>query len=310
MRLARLFFRAIQPIAPDRTAALAERLFFTAPQARLTPAERATLEQSAPFSLTVAGRRIAGWYWGPGDGPAVYLVHGWGSRGGRLAAFVAPLLAAGHRVVTFDAPGNGASDPGLTSMPEYARAFRAVVEIAGPVHGVIAHSMGGAATALAMSWGLEVPRAVFLAPAANPAAYVDPFAEALGLNDSVVRRLRERSERRIDFHWSDLDIPALVRQRNFDAPLLVIHDLEDQRVPWQDGAAIANAWRGAQLVRVTGLGHRGIATDPGVVARAVEFITGVPASRLEAPITSDAPALERELFRPAERRRLVGSATY
>ena len=146
------------------------------------------------------------------------------------------------------------------------------------------------------------------APAANPAAYVDPFAEALGLNASVVRRLRERSERRIEFRWSNLDIPALVRERNFDAPLLVIHDLEDQRVPWQDGAAISNAWRGAQLASVTGLGHRGIATDPAVVARAVEFITGVPAPRLDASITSDAPALERELYRPAERRRLVGSA--
>jgi len=70
MRFARLFFRALQPIAPERTAALAERLFFTAPQVRLSPAERATLEQSAPFSLTVAARRIAGWSWGPGDGPA------------------------------------------------------------------------------------------------------------------------------------------------------------------------------------------------------------------------------------------------
>jgi len=309
MRFARLFFRALQPIAPERTAALAERLFFTAPQVRLSPAERATLEQSAPFSLTVAGRRIAGWSWGPGDGPAVYLVHGWGSRGGRLAAFVGPLLAAGYRVVTFDAPGNGASDPGLTSMPEYARAFRAVVEAAGPAHGVIAHSMGGAATALAMSWGLMVPRAVFLAPAANPAAYVDPFAEVLGLNRQVVRRLRERSERRIAFRWSDLDIPALVRERKFDAPLLVIHDREDKRVPWQDGAAIASAWRGAELVSVTGHGHRGVVTDPAIVARAVEFITGVPAPRLDAPITWDAPALERELYRPAERRRLVGAAS-
>jgi len=213
-------------------------------------------------------------------------------------------------VVTFDAPGNGASDPGLTSMPEYARAFRAVVEAAGPAHGVIAHSMGGAATALAMSWGLMVPRAVFLAPAANPAAYVDPFAEVLGLNRQVVRRLRERSERRIAFRWSDLDIPALVRERKFDAPLLVIHDREDKRVPWQDGAAIASAWRGAELVSVTGHGHRGVVTDPAIVARAVEFITGVPAPRLDAPIVWDAPSLERELYRPAERRRVVGAASY
>ena len=44
--------------------------------------------------------------------PSVYLVHGWGGRGSQLAAFVEPLVAAGHRVVLFDAPSHGDSDPG------------------------------------------------------------------------------------------------------------------------------------------------------------------------------------------------------
>ena len=34
-----------------------------------------------------------------GDGPVVYLMHGWGGWRGQLGAFVAPLVAAGHRVV-------------------------------------------------------------------------------------------------------------------------------------------------------------------------------------------------------------------
>jgi len=308
MKVFRAVLAVMQPVWPAGAAWLAERLFFTPPRSKRSTSGRAALAGARRFTLQVDGRRVVGWRWGDEDAPVVYLVHGWASRGSRLAGFAAPLLAAGYAVVTFDAPGNGASDSGLTSMPQYARALRAVVEAAGPAHGLIAHSMGGSATALAMSWGLVVPRAVFLAPAANPAAYVDPFAEALGLSSQVVRRLRERSERRIEFHWSDLDIPALVRERQFDAPLLVIHDREDQRVPWQDGAAIANAWTGAQLVSVTGLGHRGVVTDPATVARSVEFISGGPAPRPEASITSDAATLERELYRPAERRRLVGSA--
>jgi pimeloyl-ACP methyl ester carboxylesterase len=305
MRFARLFFRALQPIAPEQTAAWAERLFFTPPQARLSPRQRAVLEHGAPFTLQTGGRRVTGWSWGRGGSPTVFLMHGWGSRGGRLARFVGPLVAAGYRVVTHDAPGQGASDPGLTSMPEYARAFRAVADAAGPVHAVIAHSMGASATALAMAQGLAVPRAVFLAPVANPAAYVGPFAAALGLSPEIVRRLRERSERRIAFRWADLDIPALVRDREFDIPLLIFHDREDRVVPWSDGVAIAAAWRGAELVGVTGLGHRGIVGDSGVVARTVEFVTGVPARSVEGPTSWSAITLEHELFHPADRKRPV-----
>jgi len=39
----------------------------------------------------------------------VLLVHGWGGRGAQLASFVEPLVARGFSVLTFDAPGHGAS---------------------------------------------------------------------------------------------------------------------------------------------------------------------------------------------------------
>jgi len=55
-------------------------------------------------------------------------------------------------------------------------------------------------------------------------------------------------------------------------PLLVIHDRDDPTVPWADGAAIATAWPGAELVTTTGLGHRDLLRDASVVARAVAFV--------------------------------------
>lgn len=298
----RLAFQTMQRVAPERAAAWAERLFFTPSQTRLSPEQVAILEQGHPFSLTVDGRPVRGWSWG--QGPAVYLMHGWGSRGGRLGAFVAPLLAAGYRVVTHDAPGHGASDPGLTSMPEFARTLQAVVEAAGPAHGVIGHSMGASATALAMADGLEVSRTVFLAPAANPAAFATGFAALLGLSDDTIERLRARSERRLQIRWDDLDVPTMAR--GFSAPLLLIHDREDALVPWDNGAAIAEAWPDATLVSTSGLSHRDLVRNPGVVARAVRFISeGTLASAATEPAWS-AAGLEYELFHPEERRRAIG----
>ena len=295
MGLLRLGFRSLQAVSPSRAAALAELVFFTPPRTRLTPEQRETIERARPFTVRVDGSRIAAWTWG--DGPVVYLVHGWGSRGARLAAFVPALLAAGYQVVTHDAPGHGASDGRLSSMPQFARTLMAVVDAVGPAAGVITHSMGGSATTLAMHWGLRVPRAAFIAPAADPPAWVAQFALALGLREDTVARMKARSERRLGLAWDALHVPAMARR--MDAPLLIVHDRDDEVVPFSDGEAIAQAWPGAQLVRTDGLGHKLIVRTPAVVTQAVEFIArAAPAAEPQGPTgrRSDARWLDQHLF--------------
>lgn len=268
MRAFRMVFRILQWCSPGAAAWVAERLFFTPHRARLTPTMRAELGRGRPFALQVERRRIAGWVWG--EGPAVYLVHGWGSRGGRLTAYVRPLVQSGFRVISFDGPGHGASGGRLSSMPQLARTLQAVVATHGPAEGLVAHSLGAAATTLAMEWGLAVSRAVFVAPAADPVGHTLRWAAQLGLTDDVITRLRTTSERRIVFSWSDLDIIALARRRS--AALLVLHDITDPVITHAEGSAIAAAWPGSRLVTTRGLGHSEIVRDPDVVAQAVAFI--------------------------------------
>ncbi len=298
MRWFRLLFRGIQALSPTRAAAIAERLFFTTPRARLNRAMRANLDRARPFAVMVEGQRIAAWTWG--DGPVVYLMHGWGSRGGRLTAYVAPLLAAGFRVVTFDGLGHGVSDGRMSSMPQLARTLRAVALAGGPVHGLLAHSLGASAATLAMDWGLAVPRAVFIAPAADPVGFTVRWAEQIGMRPDVLDRMRASSQRRINFSWDDLDVRAMARRRT--TALLVVHDTTDVVVPWSNGAAIADAWPNSRLVTTTGLGHSDVVRSPHVVSQAVEFLSGQPLVR--KPLSSgawEAHDLERELFYRAER---------
>jgi pimeloyl-ACP methyl ester carboxylesterase len=72
--------------------------------------------------------------------------------------------------------------------------------------------------------------------------------------------------------WKDFDV--LASARTMTTPLLVFHDREDRDVAWSDGAAIAAAWPGAELVSTVGLGHRRIVQDPTVVAQAITFLAG------------------------------------
>ena len=293
MTFFRWVFRVLQPVSPAAAAWLAERLFFTARRSRISPEARAFLATGRRFTLAVEGRRVVGWRWG-GDSakaPLVYLVHGWGSRGARLAAFVEPLLALGHGVVTYDALGQGESARGLTSMPEFARTLQAVVARQGAPRAIVAHSMGCAGTTLALSWGLEAERLVFLAPAADPPAWVAPFARQLGLRPDVLERVRARSERRLRVRWTDLNVPELARRLARRPDLLIVHDESDETVRWHDGAAIAAAWPEARLVTTQGLGHRGVTSDVRIVRQAVEFLAG----RAEHQV------LEYEMFHPDER---------
>ena len=267
-RLLRLIFRGLSRVSPAAAAALAMVLFRRPPRHRDSAEERDVLAKAERLFVSLDGKPLAAWRWG--RGPAVLLVHGWGSRGSRLASFVAPLTEAGYSVVAFDAPGHGASAGRLSSLPQFIAAIERLGRELGSLEAIAAHSMGGAATTLAMARGLPVRRVVFLAPAADPAGYSERFAEVLGLTPDVLGRMKQSIERRFGSPWDDFDV--LRAARKMTAPLLVFHDRDDRDVAWTDGEAIAVAWPGAELVSTAGLGHRRIAHDPEVVARAVAFL--------------------------------------
>jgi pimeloyl-ACP methyl ester carboxylesterase len=289
------FFGMLGRTSPGLAAALAERLFFTPPRDRNS--RDAALGAAEPMPFTSNGIRLAGWRWG--QGPAVALLHGWGGRAAQLASFVSPLVERGFCVVAFDAPGHGRSGGRLSSAPQFARALQAAAERVGPLHGVVAHSLGATAAALALRDGLGGGRAVFLGPAADPPAWAAIFARGLGLTPAVTDRMRARSERRLGLRWRDLAVASFAGQ--LAVPLLVVHDRDDAEVPLQDGAAIAAAWPGAQLLETSGLGHYRILRAPAVVDRAVAFIAeGAACGSCGRPAVGGGPCeacrLERELF--------------
>jgi pimeloyl-ACP methyl ester carboxylesterase len=285
---ARRLFGAVQAVSTSFAAGLAERWFFTPPRRPLTSEGQAFLRSGRPFALRVDHRTVAGWTWGAG--PVIYLMHGWGGRAGRWDAFVRPLVQAGHTVVTFDAPGHGESGRGLTSMPEFARALLSVAQQYGPAHAVIAHSFGAGAVVLAAQWGLVMDRVALLAPVADPSAFAEAFAAALGARPDVMARLRTNSERRLGMRWADVEVCAAAPRMS--APLLVVHDRDDVVVPFTEGAAIAASWPGASLFSTNGLGHSGVMRDPRVLAEVMQFV----ANPAPTPALSGTAALERELF--------------
>jgi pimeloyl-ACP methyl ester carboxylesterase len=251
-------------LAPSLTASVAERLFFKTRRTGPRPGERDVLETAAPSSI--AG--MEAWSWG--NGPTVLLVHGWNGRATQLGGFVEPLVARGYRVVAFDAFGHGESPGSSMSLPELASCIRQVSDELGGLYGVIAHSMGGAATTLALADGLQLERAVFVSPPSDPRVFLQIFGDALGIADGVRTRLKKRIERRIETSMESIQGDRIAPSMR--VPLLVVHDRNDKEVPVESGQSISNAWPGAELILTEGLGHQRILRAEPVTNVAVSFI--------------------------------------
>lgn len=272
----RTAFGTLERVAPGLGARWAERLWLTIPPYRGRPVR--LVPPGEAYLVPVGGRQVISRAWG--TGPVVYLVHGWGGHSVQLRAFLEPLLAAGRRVVTFDALGHGDSEsgalgPGRTTIPEMAAALEAVVAAHGPAHAIVAHSLGANSTFHALRRGMWAGRLVFLAPMTQPLPYAALFGAALGFDHRVRSRMIGRVARRTGLPWSAFDIPSQVADMAAP-PLLTVHDPNDRETRYADSVALAKAWPGAELATVPGVGHWRVLHDPAVVERAVRFLTAGP----------------------------------
>jgi pimeloyl-ACP methyl ester carboxylesterase len=279
-------FKLLERVAPAVGGRLLDTIWFTLPQVPEKARRlRVELPEAVPFELPFENGVIRGSSWG--DGPTVYLLHGWGGWGLQLAGFVPPLLAGGFRVVAFDAPSHGVSGPGRegpkrSSLPELADAFGAVVGAFGPAYGVVAHSLGAAALTLALKDGFTARRIVFLATATDFAEGLAQYEAHLGFGP----RVRERFLRRFTRKFGPMErfavvpiIDELAEHRELPA-LLAIHDSSDRETSAEGSRRVTAVWPGATLHLTEGLGHNRLLRDPAVIEAATTFLTAVSTKRV------------------------------
>lgn len=286
----RAALRASAALAPRFAGLWAEQLFLTPPRPQHPENALLDLIDARSGSVLHKGRHIATWTWGSRDAPAVMLVHGWGGAATQLRRFAFPLTAAGYRVIAYDQPAHGLSGGSLTGLPDIADVLAEVAWHHGGVEAVVAHSLGGAATAFALARGLPLRRAVLVSPPADLLGYSRRFARWHWIPESVRSAMQAAIEERFGVRWSEFELPRMAPR--LSAQALVIHDRSDRVVPWTQGLKFARHWPGARLLLTEGLGHGRILEDEAIVRAAADFIAGrsaitspaAPALPLPAPL--------------------------
>jgi pimeloyl-ACP methyl ester carboxylesterase len=232
--------------------------------------EEAILQQAEVTRLSIVPgtendmEEVAVYRWGKAD-RRILLVHGWGGKAAQFFSFVGPLLENGFEVIAFDAPAHGVSSGSFASGPAFARAARMIAE--GPIHGIVAHSLGAAGSAIALAQGLVAERVVFLAPAAFIELLLEEFICLRQIPESVAIELRQRFAAR--YTAEIVSIPLTVKA--FRIPVLIFHDPNDREIPFTHGKAVAAAWPGAELIPAS-VGHWRIMRDQSVIGRTIEFL--------------------------------------
>lgn len=280
-------------LASQTSRPLATRMaldLFMRPRRFRRPAwERSLMFHADTEHVKWHGRSLPLWAWG--EGPRVLLVHGWEGRGTQLGALVDPLVRKGFRVLTFDAPGHGDGPGNRSSIPEVADAVTAVADHIGPLHAVVAHSMGGVGLLLAASRRPLASRHVLVASPTRVSSAFHAFSEFFDLPSEVREALPHAVEDRFALRLEELELSRLAAR--VDAKTLVVHDRDDRDVPFASGEHLASTLRDARLFATKGLGHRKILRDARVIEEIASFVEeGAPERAPGYPV---ADTLFREL---------------
>ena len=214
--------------------------------------------------------------WGE-TGPLVLALHGWRGRTTQFRPLAAALLERGMQTVALELPGHGVS-VGDSAPPRLLGELLVEVErVVGPVHAAIGHSFGGAALGAGLVYGFRPKRIVIVSAPTRVSRIPLLLAKTAGLPRPAMKEFVKILDRDAGRPSAELDLVSTAPAAGI--PGLLIHDLEDAVIPYNEAQALANAWPTLKVMTTKGKGHRDILSAPDVVRTIVRFVdpAAVPA---------------------------------
>lgn len=261
------------PLAVRAVPAFAERAWFTPPtlSSRLESRWEETITGVEKMVIGVDGAELAGFT--VGDGPLVFLVHGWGGRASQMGLLATAIAENGFQVVAIDAPGHG--DGRTTSdIFQISKAVEALVEHFGAPEAVVAHSLGSMAVVRAFRDHMPLS-IVLLSPLLDVEVALERFIERAQLAPWTARSLVRRIRKFVGVEWD-----SFVEGHETDfgnSRLLIVHDPKDTDAPFETSAVISATRANTDLWVSDSAGHTGVLQDPDVLKRIAGFLVAAPA---------------------------------
>ncbi len=270
-QLIRWGYPCLEKISTHQAHRWAIKKFFTPfKPIKLDEKVRRLIKESCVKVMPYNGEELMVYRWG--EGPIVYLIHGWSGRGLQFSNYIERLVKAGYRVVVPDFIAHGLSSGKQTNALEMAAVIKNMGKHFGYPKYIIGHSLGAVASVLSVLEFGVCPEKLAMISAPSDTRYIsEAFRQKL--NASV--RLKESLESHIshEFNRPFKDFSIVDRATEVDIPILMIHDRKDREVPAELSQRLASKIKTSSLVLTEGLGHTRILNDPAVLESVVNFIT-------------------------------------
>ena len=256
-------------LAPAMAVRFVKKHVFRPANYHTSAEEKRVLDIGSTFQIEVHGKTIKGWRWG--EGPGILFVHGWNGRGVQFHRFFDLITKAGYSAITFDAPGHGESSGHTSSYFEWTDTIRVLLNSQHPkIVGMVGHSLGGSAVINALSKEqIAIPTAL-IAPVFKLKEILFSTFELYGIPGAVYRGAISEYEARFGYTMNNDNPHRLLSAIETD--LLVVHDRQDQAIPFQDSEEMAMMWPNIHINETERLGHRRILTDHDVAMVVVGYL--------------------------------------
>ncbi len=216
---------------------------------------------------------IRGWKWQAqkSNGKTILIVHGFDSCSYKFDKYIKLFMHEGYTVMAFDAPAHGISDGKMVNALMLKNTILAIEEKYGNLYGIIAHSIGGLATALAAEELPNLQKMVLIAPATETKRAIDNFFSFVHLGnvikDELIAYITELANKPLTY----FSVVRSVQQHHI--PTLWLHDEDDWICPYEDVLPAKNLQpKHIEFFITKGLGHSKIYRDNKVSKHILNFI--------------------------------------
>ncbi len=273
LKIIRFYFKNLGSLFPRFSVYLFAKLFATLKKRKIKEKHINFLNTAKTEKVFIDEHELQFYFWGNSD-KKILIVHGWDGMTADFSELINALVKAGFSVVAFDLPAHGNSAGNLTHLPMVITLLKKIIPKYGSFYGVIAHSLGAAATAFSLAelnGSISMSKLVLMGLHPVPFEFFKQFQYVLGINDKLFEKcvlyVEEKVGRRVrgmSVHEANSSISA--------EKVLLVHDENDQVANLKIIEKLNSEWKNSELFYGEHGGHYKHYKHPEVIERVVKFM--------------------------------------
>jgi len=249
-----IYLNLISFVFPKKANQLAHSFFSEPRKGKLTKDKLPKILREAHSETIQYNNETIQTYIWKGNETIILLIHGWESNSARWKKMLPYLKESGSTIIAIDGPAQGLSSGKEFTVIKYAEFIDIVVKKYQP-HYIIGHSMGGKAS-LYYQYKYQNPivkKMVILGSPSDSKILFTNFIKLLSLNSKIEKALENQYIVLLN-HSLD-QFTAKLFASKIKAKGLVVHDINDTTVLFEEGKKIISLWKDVQFIETSGLGH-------------------------------------------------------